>query len=50
MVIAKPKPPGNRNILITLREDKLLKLVELAKAENYTTHEFVEELIERAIE
>lgn len=49
MVIAKPKPVPMRNIMVTLPEDKLLKLVAAAEAEGISSHTFAANALLKAI-
>lgn len=40
MAVSKPKPPPDRQILVTLPEDKMMRLVKLAGEAGQHAHEF----------
>lgn len=40
MAVSKPKPPADRQILVTLPEDKMMRLVKRAGDAGLKAHEF----------
>lgn len=40
MAVSKPKPPADRQILVTLPEDKMMRLVKRAGDAGLRAHEF----------